>query len=172
MLGNLAQEAPIWLFLFHVSYISFQIRTVMHMDKCIILITHPSTFSLPMDSKFQEEDVMWNINSTLHASPCSISISIFSCIYLISYIFKYVSRCNVWTSFISSLIKIPNVSIQPRELVGLMELSCYAIIKKGDITDCMTYIFMHYECLKDYEMFLTMKLYFTCRNDHIQSTTR
>ena len=36
-------------------------------------------------------------------------------------------------SFIISLIKIPNVSIQPRELVGLMELSCYAIISMGTL---------------------------------------
>ena len=87
-----------------------------------------------MDSKLQEEDAMWHQISSLcgphsiHVSPCSVSTSIFYCIYLISYIIKYLSHSNVWTSFIGSLIKIPNLSIQPRELVGLMELSCYAII--------------------------------------------
>ena len=87
-----------------------------------------------MDSKLQEEDAMWyKISSlrgphNLHVSPCSIATSIFSCIYLIRYIIKYLFHSNIWTSFISSLIKIPNVSIQPRELVGLMESSRYAII--------------------------------------------
>ena len=65
---------------------------------------------------------------SLHVSPCSIATSIFSCIYLIIYITKYLSHYNVLISFIISLIKIPNVSIQPRELVGLMELSYYVLI--------------------------------------------
>ena len=95
------QEAPIWLLLSHVSYISFQIRPMMHMEKCIILITHPIKFMLPMDSKFQEEDPMWHINSnlcgphSLHVSPCSIATSIFSCIYLIISIIKYLFHSNV-----------------------------------------------------------------------------
>ena len=80
-----------------------------------------------MDSKLQEEDAMWHKNSnlcgphSLYVSPCSIAISIFSCIYLISYIIEYLSHYNVWASSISSLIKISNVSIQPMELVGLVE---------------------------------------------------
>ena len=92
-----------------------------------------------MDSKLKEEDAMWHKNSSLcgphnlHVSPCSISTSIFSCIYLISYIIKYLSHSNFWTSFISSLKKIQNVSIQPRELVGLIELSCYAVINMGTL---------------------------------------
>ena len=69
----------------------------------------------------------------LHVSPCSIATSIFSCIYLISSIIKYLFHSNVWTSFIISLIKNPYVSIQPRELVGLLELSCYAIIWMGTL---------------------------------------
>ena len=110
------------------------------MLKCIILLTHPITFRLPMDSKLQEDDAVWHQISSLcgphslHVSPCSIATSIFSCIYLISSIIKYLFHSNIWTSFIISLIKIPNLSIQPRELVRLMELSCYAIIKNGDIT--------------------------------------
>ena len=94
---------------------------------------------LPMHSKLQEDDAMWHINSSLcgppnlHVSPCSTNTSSFSCIYLISYIIKYLFHSNVWKSFIRFLIKIPNVSIQPRELVGLIELSSYAIIKNGDI---------------------------------------
>ena len=70
---------------------------------------------------------------SLHVSPCSIGTSIFYCIYLISYIIKYLSHSNVSTSFIISLIKIPKVSIQPGELVGLVELSCYAIIWIGTL---------------------------------------
>ena len=87
-----------------------------------------------MDSTFQEEDAMWHIYSSfcgphiIHVSPWSIATLIFSYIYLIISIIKYLFHSNVWTSFIRSLIKIPNVSIQPRELVGLIELSCYAII--------------------------------------------
>ena len=87
-----------------------------------------------MDSKLQEEDAIWHQNSSLcgphnlHVSPWSIATSIFSCIYLIRSIIKYLFHSNVWTSFIISLIKTPNVSIQPRELVGLVELSYYAII--------------------------------------------
>ena len=92
-----------------------------------------------MDSKLQE-DAMWHKYSSLcgphnlHVSPCSIATSILYFIYLIISIIKYIFYSNFWISFISSLIKIPNVSIQPRELVGFMELSCYAIIKNGDIT--------------------------------------
>ena len=73
----------------HVSYISFKIIPMMYISKCIILITNPITFILSMYSKLQEEDSMWHINSSLcgphslHVSPCSISTSIFSCIYLI-----------------------------------------------------------------------------------------
>ena len=112
---------------------------MMHMAKFINLITHPRTFRLPMDSKLQEEDSMWHKISSLcgphglHVSPCSIATSIFSCIYLICYIIKYLSHSNVRTSFIISLIKIPNVSIQHGKLVGLMELSRYAIIKMGTL---------------------------------------
>ena len=111
------QEAPIWIFLSHVSYISFQIRPMMHMKNYIILPTHPRTFRLPIDSKLQEEDAMWHIISSfcgphsLHVSPCSVSTSIFSCIYLRSSIIKYLFHSNVWTLFISSRNKIPNVSI-------------------------------------------------------------
>ena len=92
-----------------------------------------------MDSKLQEEDAMWHKNSSLcaphniHVSPYSIATSIFSCIYLISSIIKYLFHSNLLTSFIISLIKIPNVSIQPRELVGLVQLSCYAIIWMGTL---------------------------------------
>ena len=131
--------APKWLFLSHVSHISFQNQPIMHMSKCIILLNHPRTFILPMDSKLQEEYAMWHINSSLcgphslHVFPCSIATSIFFCIYLIISIIKYLFHSNVWTSCISSLIKIPNVSIQPRELLGLMELSCYAIIWMGTL---------------------------------------
>ena len=55
---------------------------------------------IPMDSKLQEEDAMWHINSSLcgahnlHVSPCSISTSIFSCIYLIISILKYLFHSN------------------------------------------------------------------------------
>ena len=97
----------------------------MNIFKCIILINYPKTIRVPMDSKLQEEDAMWHQISSLcgphslHVSPCSIATSIFSCIYLISYIIKYLSHSNVWTSFIISLIKIPNVSIWLRELVVL-----------------------------------------------------
>ena len=102
-----------------------------------------------MDLKFQEEDAMWHINSSLcgqhnpQVSPWSIATLIFSCIYLISSIIKYLFHYNVWTLFISSLIKIPNVSIQTRELIALMELSHYAIIwmgtlqKKSSISGCL-----------------------------------
>ena len=92
-----------------------------------------------MDSKSQEEDAMWHKNSSLcgphniHVSPCSIATSIFSGIYLIISIIKYLFHSNFWTSFIISLVKIQNVSIRPRELVGLMELSCYAIIWMGTL---------------------------------------
>ena len=119
--------APKWVFLSHVSYILSQIQPMMHMDKCISILNHPRTFRLSMGLKLQEEDAMWHKLSSLcwphsiHVSPCSISTSIFYCIYLISYIIKYLPHTNVWTSIISSLFKIPNVSIQPRELVGLME---------------------------------------------------
>ena len=101
-------------------------------------VNYPSKSSknirIPMDLKLQEEDAMWHINSSLcgphniHVSPFSIAISIFTFIYLIISIIKYLSHSNVLKSFIFSFIKIPNVSIQPRELVRLMELSCYAII--------------------------------------------
>ena len=90
-----------------------------------------------MDSKLQEEDATWHRISSLcgphslHVSPCSIATSIFYCFYLISSIITYLFHSNFLTSFIISLIKIPNVSIQPRELLGLMELSCYVIIKMG-----------------------------------------
>ena len=99
-----------------------------------------------MDSKLQEEDAMWHKISSLcgthslHVSPCSISTSIFSWIYLISSIIKYLLHYIVWSSFIISIIKIPNVSIQPRELVGLMEFSFYAIIWMGKLhvqTSCI-----------------------------------
>ena len=92
-----------------------------------------------MDSKLQEEDAMCHTNSSLcgphnlHVSPCSIATSIFYCIYLIISIIKYLFYSNVRTLFIFLLFKIPNVSIQPRELVGLVELSCYAIIKMGTL---------------------------------------
>ena len=41
------QEAPIWLFIYHVHYISFQIQPMMHMEKCIILLNHPRTLGFP-----------------------------------------------------------------------------------------------------------------------------
>ena len=92
-----------------------------------------------MDLKLQEEDAMWHKNSSLcglhnlHVSPCSIATSIFYCIYLIISIIKFLFHSNVLTSFIISLIKIPNVSIQPKELVGLMEFSWYAFIWMGTL---------------------------------------
>ena len=33
---------------------------MMHMAKCIILLTHPKPFRIPMDFKLQEEDDMWS----------------------------------------------------------------------------------------------------------------
>ena len=139
--------APKWLFLSHLSYISSQIRNMIHMAKCTIFLTHPRTFRLPMDLKLQEEDAMWHKMYSLcgphrlHVSPCSIATSIFSCIYLICSIIKYLFHSNIWTSFISSLIKIPNLSIQPRELVWLVELSCYATIWMGTLQ----LLFLHFQ---------------------------
>ena len=108
--------APKWLSLSHVSYISFQIRPMMHMAKCISLLTHPRTFRLPMDSKLQEEDVMWHRKSSLcgshilHVSSWSIATLIVPCIYLfISYI-KYLCHSNFQTSFIVPLIPNPKAS--------------------------------------------------------------
>ena len=108
--------APKLLFLSHVSYVSLQIRPMMHMEKCIILITHPRTFRLPTDSKLQEEDAMWHINPSLcgphslHVSPCSIATSILSCIYLFISFIKYLFHSNVQTSSIVPLIPNPKAS--------------------------------------------------------------
>ena len=67
-----------------------------------------------MDSKFQEEDDMWRINSSLphslHVYPCSIASSIFSCIYLFISFIKYLFHSNVQTSFIFPLIPNPKAS--------------------------------------------------------------
>ena len=72
--------------------------------------------------KWEEEDAMWHRKSSLcgshilHVSSWSITTLIFPCIYLFRSFIKYWFHSNVQASFISSLIKIPNVSIQPREL--------------------------------------------------------
>ena len=52
----------------HVSYISSQILPMMHLEKCIKIITHPRTFRLPMDSKLQEEVSIWYQISSLCGS--------------------------------------------------------------------------------------------------------
>ena len=71
---------------------------------------------LPMDSKLQKEDAMWHRISSLcgphnlHASPCSIATSIFSCINLFSFFIKYLFHSNVQALFIFPIIPNPKAS--------------------------------------------------------------
>ena len=89
---------------------------MMHMAKFISLLTHPRTFSIPMDSKLQEEVAIWyQISSlcgphSLHVSLCSISTLIFPCIYLFSSFIKYLCHSNVQTSYIVPLFPNPKAS--------------------------------------------------------------
>ena len=68
-----------------------------------------------MDSKLQEEDAMWQIDSSLcgphilHVSPCSISTSIFSCIYLFSSFIKYYAILMLKHHSLSPLFQIPKL---------------------------------------------------------------
>ena len=112
--------APKWLFLSHVSYISFEIRPMMHMAKCFILLTHPRTFRLPMDSTLQEEDAMWHINYSL-CGPHSLHDPLplqFSLVFIfLAPLLNIYAIIMFKHHSLSPLFQIPKLPPQPRKLV-------------------------------------------------------